>query len=98
MASLLAKNLQALLKGEPLKDFVYKDHGSLVSLSRFSTVGNLMGNPTSGSLFVEGHLARLFYISLYRLHQLALHGPLATLLIALVDRIHRVIRPRLKLH
>ncbi|MFB9885804.1 NAD(P)/FAD-dependent oxidoreductase [Balneatrix alpica] len=98
MASLLAKNLQALLKGEPLKDFVYKDHGSLVSLSRFSTVGNLMGNLTSGSLFVEGHLARLFYISLYRLHQLALHGPLATLLIALVDRIHRVIRPRLKLH
>ncbi|MDR4262286.1 hypothetical protein FO501_28890 [Bacillus pacificus] len=64
MASLLAKNLQALLKGEPLKDFVYKDHGSLVSLSRFSTVGNLMGNLTSGSLFVEGHLARLFYISL----------------------------------
>jgi len=57
-----------------------------------------MGNLSKGSLMVEGRLARLVYVSLYRLHQLAIHGYIKTFLITLVDRINRVIRPRLKLH
>ncbi|MFP8965722.1 NAD(P)/FAD-dependent oxidoreductase [Pokkaliibacter sp. CJK22405] len=98
MASLVAENLIRQLEGKELKAFHYKDHGSLVSLSRFKTVGNLMGNLTSGSFFIEGHLARFAYISLYRMHQMALHGLPSTVLKAIVDRIHKVIRPRLKLH
>ncbi|MDH2434328.1 NAD(P)/FAD-dependent oxidoreductase [Pokkaliibacter sp. MBI-7] len=98
MASHLIKNLKRLFNQQPMQPFVYKDHGSLVSLSRFSTVGSLMGNLTSGSFFIEGHLARMFYVSLYRMHQLALHGPLATLLMAFVEHINKVLRPRLKLH
>lgn len=98
MASFLFKNFRRIVKDEPLPDYEYKDYGSLVSLSRFSTVGSLMGNLSKGSMMVEGRLARLVYVSLYRLHQQAIYGYTKTLLITLVDRINKVIRPRLKLH
>ncbi|QYM95514.1 NAD(P)/FAD-dependent oxidoreductase [Dickeya ananatis] len=98
MASRCYSNILALLDGQPLKAYVYKDHGSLVSLSKFSTVGSLMGNLMRGSVMVEGRIARFVYISLYRMHQIALHGYLKTGLMMLVGSINRVIRPRLKLH
>ncbi|WP_038907606.1 NAD(P)/FAD-dependent oxidoreductase [Dickeya oryzae] len=98
MASRCYSNILALLNDQPLKAYVYKDHGSLVSLSKFSTVGSLMGNLMRGSVMVEGRIARFVYISLYRMHQIALHGYLKTGLMMLVGSINRVIRPRLKLH
>lgn len=98
MASLVLKNIIAQTKGQPLKTYIYKDHGSLVSLSKFSTVGSLMGNLMRGSMMVEGRIARFVYISLYRMHQVALHGYFKTGLMMLVGSINRVIRPRLKLH
>lgn len=97
-ASHLIKTLYAHHQGKPMPEFVYRDKGSLVSLSRYSTVGSLMGNLTRGSLMIEGRLARLVYVSLYRLHQVALHGYWRTLLLSLVGHINKVIRPRLKLH
>tara|TARA_B110000211_G_C14087077_1_gene557139 strand:- start:3445 stop:4728 length:1284 start_codon:yes stop_codon:yes gene_type:complete len=97
-SSHLVKALRARHKGQPMPEFVYKDKGSLVSLSRYSTVGNLMGNLTKGSMMIEGRLARIVYVSLYRLHQVALHGYWHTLLLSLVGHINKVIRPRLKLH
>ncbi|MFP1721749.1 NAD(P)/FAD-dependent oxidoreductase [Lonsdalea quercina] len=98
MASLCFDNIMALINGKSLKSYVYKDHGSLVSLSNYSTVGNLMGNLMRGSVMVEGRIARFVYISLYRMHQIALHGYVRTGLMMLVGRINRVIRPKLKLH
>lgn len=98
MASQAYSNIVAKLNGKALKPYVYKDHGSLVSLSRFSTVGSLMGNLTKGSMMVEGRIARIVYISLYRMHQIALHGVIKTGLMMLVGRINRVLRPNLKLH
>jgi NADH dehydrogenase len=98
MASHVCHNLLALLHEKPLKDYVYHDHGSLVSLSRYSTVGSLMGNLSGKSMMIEGRLARFVYISLYRMHQIALHGYIKTLLIMFSARINRIIRPRLKLH
>mgnify|MGYP004709688825 FL=1 len=98
MASRAMDNILAQRQGKPLKAYVYKDHGSLVSLSRFSTVGSLMGNLMRGSMMVEGRIARFVYISLYRMHQIALHGYFKTGLMMLVGSINRVIRPRLKLH
>lgn len=98
MASRVLDNILAGMKGQALKPYVYKDHGSLVSLSRFSTVGSLMGNLTKGSMMVEGRIARFVYISLYRMHQIALHGYFKTGLMMLVGSLNRVIRPRLKLH
>ncbi|WP_299694338.1 NAD(P)/FAD-dependent oxidoreductase [uncultured Vibrio sp.] len=98
MASCAYANIIAKLNGRDLKDYIYKDKGSLVSLSRFSTVGSLMGNLTKGSMMVEGRIARVVYISLYRMHQMALHGLVKTSLMMLVGRINRVLRPNLKLH
>lgn len=98
MASRCFSNIVAKLTDREQKPFVYNDHGSLVSLSRFSTVGSLMGNLTKGSMMVEGRIARMVYISLYRMHQIALHGLVKTGLMMLVGRINRVLRPNLKLH
>ncbi|WP_193073608.1 NAD(P)/FAD-dependent oxidoreductase [Pseudomonas sp. FME51] len=96
-ATLLSKNLINLLDDKPLKQYRYRDHGSLISLSSFSAVGNLMGNLT-GSVMLEGWLARMFYLSLYRMHQMALYGLPRTIMLMLSDRIGRSTEPRLKLH
>jgi NADH dehydrogenase len=56
-----------------------------------------MGNLT-GSVMLEGWLARVFYASLYRMHQVALYGLFPTLLLMLGNRIGRGTEPRLKLH
>merc|ERR1712000_513413 len=86
-ASHLVKALRARHRGQPMPEFVYRDKGSLVSLSRYSTVGSLMGNLTKGSMMIEGRLARLVYVSLYRLHQIALHGYWHTILLSLVGQV-----------
>lgn len=96
-ASMLVRSLAQRLRGEPLPEYVYRDYGSLVSLSEYSTVGSLMGNLT-GSVHIEGWLARLLYRSLYRLHQRALFGTLRTALLVVADTLTRPTRPRTKLH
>ena len=98
MATTCYKNLLAVLHEKPLQNYVYHDHGSLISLSKYSTVGNLMGNLSSGSFFVEGRLARIAYISLYRLHQIAIHGTLRTGFVMLSSGLNRWLRPSLKMH
>ena len=45
-----------------------------MSLSHFSTVGSLMGNLIGGRMAIEGRLARFVYVSLYRMHLIAIHG------------------------
>lgn len=97
-ASHVYKNLVRLSEARQPKDYIYKDKGSLVNLSRYSTVGSLMGNLNGGSMMVEGRIARFVYVSLYRLHQIALHGYFKTILMSLSGRINKIIRPRLKLH
>jgi NADH:ubiquinone reductase (H+-translocating) len=98
MAAAAFHNIVAMIKGKPLKDFVYHDHGSLVSLSHFSTVGSLMGNLIGGRMAIEGRLARFVYVSLYRMHLIAIHGWLKGLTLILVGHVNHIIRPRLKLH
>jgi NADH dehydrogenase len=98
MASTCYTNLVASLNQKPLKAYKYTDHGSLISLASYSTVGSLMGNLGKGNFFIEGKIARLVYISLYRMHQMAIHGLFKTGLVMLAGRINRWVRPRLKLH
>jgi len=98
MAATAYKNILLSRTHQDLKVFKYKDFGSLISLSEFSTIGNLMGNLMRGTIFIEGWLARLFYLSLYRMHQVAIHGWRATFLIMLGDRIYKATRAEVKLH
>jgi NADH dehydrogenase len=98
MARTAYRNIVALLSGGPLNSFVYNDHGSMVSLSRFSTIGNLMGNLIGGRMAIEGRIARFVYRSLYRLHLVAIHGRINGVALMLIGRVNSVVRPRLKLH
>ena len=97
-AKRLAKNLTSCLDNKPLKEFNYRDHGSLVSLARYDAVGSLMRSSASRGLFLEGWLARQCYASLYRMHQLSIHGAPKTRLAWLVDKLNRYLKPRMKLH
>ncbi len=86
------------LAGGPLKDYRYRDFGSLVSLGEFSTVGNMMGGLVGGSLMIEGTFARIMYQSLYKMHELALHGFTKVALETLARIITRRTEPHVKLH
>ncbi len=98
MADTAFANLCAMIEGRALRPFVYRDFGSLVSLSTYSTVGSLMGGLIGGKLAIEGRLARLVYVSLYQMHLLAIHGWLRGLVLIALGHVNSVIRPRLKLH
>jgi len=86
------------LKGKPLRPFVYRDFGSLVSLGHYTTVGSLMGFIVGKSVFIEGLFARLMYRSLYKMHQRALHGWTKVVLDTLARTLTRRTEPRVKLH
>lgn len=98
MAATVYHNLRAAFERKPLKPFVYQDHGSLVSLARYTTVGSLMGNLVGGRMAIEGRLARFVYVSLYRMHLIAIHGWLKGLSLIMLGHVNQVIRPKLKLH
>ena len=97
-AMYLVKHLPALVAGQSVAPYLYRDQGSLVSLSDYASVGSLMGSLTQGSLFVEGHLAKLMYWGLHKQHQLALGGWRKTALITLSELLDRAHRPKIKLH
>lgn len=97
-ASHMAGQVGRRLRGEALRPWAYRDFGSLVSLGKYSTVGNLMGSLIGGNLWVEGHFARVMYISLYKMHELALHGYWKVALDTLARMITRRTEPHVKLH
>ncbi|MEL6377548.1 MAG: FAD-dependent oxidoreductase, partial [Pseudomonadota bacterium] len=98
MANTALQNISAAIDGRPMHSFLYRDRGSLISLSRFATVGTLMGNLIGGRMAVEGRLARLFYVSLYRLHLIAIHGWFRGIGMILAGHVNKITRPKLKLH
>jgi NADH dehydrogenase len=97
-ASHMAAQIKRRMAGQPLKPYRYRDFGSLVSLGEFSTVGNMMGGLIGGSLMVEGWFARIMYVSLYKMHELALHGTTKVALDTLARLITRRTEPHVKLH
>ena len=97
-ASHMVRQMRRRLAGKPLLPWRYRDFGSLVSLGEYSTVGNLMGTLTGGNLWVEGLFARMMYVSLYKMHELALHGFWKTTFDTLARLITRRTEPHVKLH
>src|SRR6516162_4177631 len=97
-SSHLCSQIPQLLQGKPLKDYRYRDFGSLVSLGKFSTVGSMMGALVGGNLVFEGMFARMMYLSLYKMHEYALHGPVKVSLDTLARLITRRTEPHVKLH
>ena len=97
-ASHVASQIKRRMANRPLTPYRYRDFGSLVSLGEFSTVGNMMGGLIGGSLMIEGAFARLMYVSLYKMHELALHGFPKMALDTLARLITRRTEPHVKLH
>ena len=97
-ASFMVGQLRRRLQGSPLRPFRYRDFGSLVSLGKYETVGNLMGGLAGKTMFVEGVLARLMYRSLYKMHEHALYGSRKVVLDTLARSLSRRTTPEVKLH
>jgi NADH:ubiquinone reductase (H+-translocating) len=97
-ASHLLKQLRRRLEGKPLTPFVYRDFGSLVSLGKYTTVGNLMGKLVGGNMMIEGYFARLMYLSLYKMHLMALYGASKVALETVARTITHRTEPAVKLH
>ncbi|MCG8380572.1 MAG: NAD(P)/FAD-dependent oxidoreductase [Proteobacteria bacterium] len=100
-ADMLVKTVRHRLNNKSLPKYRYVDYGSLINLSRYSTVGNLMGNllgKRAGSVMIEGILARFVYISLYKMHQLAIVGFIRVTLTTIANILTQKTKPRMKLH
>jgi NADH dehydrogenase len=98
MASHLMSQIDDIIARRPLKPFVYRDFGSLVSLGKYSTVGSLMGFVVGRNLFIEGTFARIMYRSLYKMHEAALHGGASVFWRTLVSVATPRPAPNVKLH
>ena len=87
-------------KGQAALDtpYVYKDHGSLVSFGRNTSVGTLMGSLTKLGWFVDGFFARMMYASLHLMHLNALLGPVRTGVTAAASSLMKHAKPSVKLH
>ena len=94
----LHKQMKRRLNGSALQPFVYRDFGSLVSLGKYTTVGNLMGAVKGKGLMVEGYFARFMYKSLYKMHQMALFGLWKVLLLSMARSLTSRHEARVKLH
>ena len=94
----MVRQIERRLRGRSLQPYTYRDFGSLVSLGRWSTVGNLMGFLFGRGLFVEGLFARLMYRSLRLMHEQALGGTRRALLAAIARAFAHRVDPPVKLH
>ena len=90
--------LLSRIKFPTIKAFKYNDKGTLVSLSSFTALGSISNKFGKNPLTVQGKFAQFAYVSLYRMHQHALHGCIKIGLIILVDKLNHYLKPRLKLH
>ena len=97
-ASHIFKQITRRLAGDALQPFVYRDFGSLVSLGHYSTVGSLMGFVGGGKMMIEGFFAKMMYRSLYKMHEVAVHGFWKVSLTTLSRLLTRRTEPQVKLH
>jgi len=97
-AAHMVRQIERRLRGEPLLPYTYRDFGSLVSLGKYSTVGNLMGFLFGRGFFIAGLFAGIMYRSLRLLHERALHGTPRALFGLLARALSRRTGPEVKLH
>jgi NADH dehydrogenase len=97
-ASHMARQIERRLRGQKLRPYKYRDFGSLVSLGKWSTVGNLMGFLLGRSFFVEGLFAQVMYRSLRVMHDQAVGGTVRAVLGIVVRTLARRAGPQVKLH
>jgi len=92
------RQIERRLRDQKLRPYRYRDFGSLVSLGKWSTVGNLMGFLFGRSFFVAGLFAMIMYRSLRIMHDQALGGTARAVLGVVVRTLARHTGPQVKLH
>ncbi len=97
-AAHMVRQIERRLRGAPLLPYSYRDFGSLVSVGKHSTVGNLMGFLFGRGFFIEGLVAGVMYRSLRMLHERALHGTRRAVLGLLARGLSPRTGPPVKLH
>jgi NADH dehydrogenase len=93
----LANHLPGWLAGKPLPDFIFRDFGSLVSLSDYDAFGTLGRFGFFQGGFIRGRLAQLSHAMLYRRHQKALHGFRKATLLWSTEQINGLVQPKIRL-
>lgn len=96
-ANLLAKSISNFLNNKSLPAYRYRDYGSLISLSKYNVIGNLMSR-VAKSLYIEGFLARLAYWMLYKKHLIIVKGFKYVFLSTISNILMKNQRPEIKLH
>ncbi|HEY6831824.1 MAG TPA: NAD(P)/FAD-dependent oxidoreductase [Pseudolabrys sp.] len=97
-AAHMVQQIERQMHGKPLLPYTYRDFGSLVSLGKSSTVGNMMGFLFGRGIFVEGLFARLMYWSLRIMHERTVNGSVRTALAVCARGLARRTGPKVKLH
>ena len=57
-----------------------------------------MGGIVGRNLMIEGYFAKMMYLSLYKMHELALHGFTKVILDTIARLINKRTEPHVKLH
>ena len=96
-AAHLIRHLPAWLEGKDLPPFTYRDFGSLVSLGGYGAYGSLGKFGLFKGGFIQGRVAELGHVLLYRSYQSQLHGFWRGGLIWLADTINSYVRPKIRL-
>jgi NADH dehydrogenase len=94
----LVRHLPAWLqKGKPVPPFSFRDFGALVALSEYNAFGTLGRFGFFKGGFIKGRFAQLSHATLYRRHQLALHGPFHAALLWFAERINALVQPSIRI-
>jgi len=96
-AAHLIRHLPAWVEGKDLPPFTYRDFGSLVSLGGYGAYGSLGKFGLFKGGFIQGRVAELGHVLLYRSYQSQLHGFWRGGLIWLADTINSYVRPKIRL-
>lgn len=99
MSDYLAQDLIAQVNGGALQnEFVYRDTGSLIALSHYSSFGRVFSRLLGRSILFEGLLAKVAYRMAYWSHHAAVRGYRSTLVYFLFRQLTSSKDLKLRLH
>ncbi|MGE8320652.1 MAG: NAD(P)/FAD-dependent oxidoreductase [Comamonas sp.] len=87
----------AMLQGKPIPDFKNRNFGAVVSLGEYDAFASLGQFGFLEGTTIQGRLAQLSHVMLYRSHQARLHGFWRGSLLWLVDYINQRLRGSIRL-
>ncbi|WMC19685.1 MAG: FAD-dependent oxidoreductase [Enterobacteriaceae bacterium PC38] len=97
MANLCFKNILSILNNKPLSLYKYNDYGTIISLSKFYTIGYLIIKLINKNIIIKGKIAHFIYILLHKMHQIKIQGYIKTLLIIIINIINKFIKLKIKI-